>query len=261
MFPEYLCVWFFDMTEGAYRPGDSFLHRTDPRVKLLLLLVLTVCLFSASSPQRLLLIFCLWFAAAGGSMKALLDVWRIIRMLRWLLFFTFIVHLFFTPGHTLLGVRWISYDGLLRGLMIDAQLVLAVLFSLLLAWTTRPEALAGGLSTLLAPLQKLRIPVREAGGMLLLVLHFFPLIQSEVTILKSERQESRIRSSGIKGWLSSVEPLLTRLFDCADQLAKDIASGSMVLANAMDQKEKAFDRHTLMTSTFGLLIIFTLWQV
>ena len=87
------------------------------------------------------------------------------------------------------------------------------------------------------------------------------MIQSEVTILKSERQESRIRSSGIKGWLSSVEPLLTRLFDCADQLAKDIASGSMVLANAMDQKEKAFDRHTLMTSTFGLLIIFTLWQV
>lgn len=249
------------MTEGAYRPGDSFLHRTDPRVKLLLLLVLTVCLFSASNPQRLLLIFCLWFVAAGASRKALLDVWRIVKMLRWLLFFTCIVHLFFTPGRTLLGTRWLSYDGLLRGLMIDGQLVLAVLFSLLLAWTTRPEALAAGLSSLLAPLQKLRVPVKEAGGMLLLVLHFFPLIQSEAAILKSERKGRRITSSGIKGWLGHVEPLLTRLFDCADQLARDIVSGTMVLENVLNQKEKALDRHTLITSTSGLLIIFILWQV
>ena len=148
------------MTEGAYRPGNSFLHRVDPRVKLLLLLGLIACLFSASNPQRLLLIACLWFTAAGATTQGLHDVWRIIKMLRWLLFFTLLVHLLFTPGRTLFGTSWLSYDGLLRGLLINSQLLMAVLFSLLLAWTTRPEALASGLTTLLAQLQMLKVPVK-----------------------------------------------------------------------------------------------------
>ena len=250
------------MTDGAYRPGNSFLHRVDPRVKLLLLLGLVVCLFSASNPQRLLLISCLWFAAAGASIKGLYDVWRIIKLLRWLLFFTLIVHLFFTPGHTLFGTRWISYDGLLRGLMINMQLVLAVLFSLLLAWTTRPEALASGLTTLLAPLQKLRVPVKEAGGMLLLVLHFFPLIQSEVAMLKSERRQKGAGAmSGFRGWQNKLEPLLNRLFDRADQLARDIVSGTESLESASNQDHLAFDRSSLFMSVFGILAVLSLWQV
>lgn len=250
------------MTEGAYRSGNSFLHRADPRVKLLLLLALVVCLFSATDPQRLLLIFCLWFFAAGASFKILSDVWRIIKLLRWLLFFTLIVHLFFTPGHTLFGTRWISYDGLLRGLMINLQLVLAVLFSLLLAWTTRPEAVASGMTTLLAPLQKLRVPVKEAGGMLLLVLHFFPLIQGEVAILKSEsKPKGSGVISGFRGWVEKLEPLLNRLFDRADQLAQDIVSGTESLEGTSNQDNLDFDRTSLLLSVFGVLTILALWQV
>ena len=250
------------MTEGAYRPGNSFLHRVDPRVKLLLLLGLIACLFSASNPQRIFLIACLWFAAAGATKQGLHDVWRIIKMLRWLLFFTLLVHLFFTPGRTLFGTSWLSYDGLLRGLLINSQLLMAVLFSLLLAWTTRPEALASGLTTLLAPLQRLKVPVREAGGMLLLVLHFFPLIQSEVAILKAERNdENGGVMSGIKGWIHNIEPLLNRLFDRVDQLAKDIVSGNAILEGAENQGKTVFGRSALIMSGFGILTILLLWQV
>ena len=250
------------MTEGVYRPGNSFLHRADPRVKLLLLLGLVVCLFSASNPQRLLLISCLWFVAAGASSKGLHDVWRIVKLLRWLLLFTLIVHLFFTPGHTLFGTRWISYDGLLRGLMINMQLVLAVLFSLLLAWTTRPEAVASGLTNLLGPLQKLRVPVKEAGGMLLLVLHFFPLIQGEVAILKSEHKPKGSGvMSGFRGWLDNLEPLLSRLFDRADQLAQDIVSGTESFEGTSSPDNLDFDRTSLLLSVFGVLTVLALWQV
>ncbi len=250
------------MTEGAYRPGDSFLHRVDPRVKLLLLLGLITCLFSASNPQRLFLIFCLWFVAARASINGLHDVWRIIKLLRWLLFFTLVVHLFFTPGRTLFGTSWLSYDGLLRGLLINAQLVLAVLFSLLLAWTTRPEALALGLTTLLAPLQRLRVPVKEAGGMLLLVLHFFPLIQNEVTILRSERKDKNVGIfSGFRGWISNIEPLLNRLFDRADQLAQDIVSGAEVMGSIESQETTIFDRSALIMTVSGAFLIFFLLQV
>lgn len=253
---------FQGMTEGAYRFGNSFLHRVDPRVKLLLLLGLITCLFSASNPQRLFLISCLWFVAAGATIRGLHDVWRIIKMLRWLLFFTLALHLLFTPGRTLFGTSWLSYDGLLLGLMINTQLLLAVLFSLLLAWTTRPEAMAAGLTTLLAPLQRVKVPVREAGGMLLLVLHFFPLIQEEVAILKTEgRAEGGGVVSGFRGWLSQIEPLLNRLFDRADQLAQDIVSGSAVLAGQEGQEEPQFDRSALILSVFGIMLIFFLWQV
>ncbi len=250
------------MTDGAYRPGNSFLHRVDPRVKLLLLGGLIVCLFSASNPQRLFLISCLWFAAAGTTIRGVYDVWRIIRMLRWLLLFTLILHLFFTPGRTLFGTSWLSYDGLLLGLMINTQLVLAVLLSLLLAWTTRPEALALGVTTLLAPLQRFKVPVKEAGGMLMLVLHFFPLIQNEVAVLKSERQkECSGVMSGFKGWLQNIEPLLNRLFDRADQLANDIVSGADVLAGIESQGDPVFDRSSLILAFLGMLMIFLLWQV
>ncbi|MCF6264971.1 MAG: energy-coupling factor transporter transmembrane protein EcfT [Desulfuromusa sp.] len=254
--------WTLNMTEGAYRPGDSFLHRVDPRVKLLLLLGLITCLFSASNPQRLFLISCLWFVAARASINGLHDVWRIIKLLRWLLFFTLVVHLFFTPGRTLFGTSWLSYDGLLRGLLIDVQLVLAVLFSLLLAWTTRPEALALGLTTLLAPLQRLRVPVKEAGGMLLLVLHFFPLIQNEVIILKSERKDENVGIfSGFRGWISNIEPLLNRLFDRADQLAQDIVSGAEVMGRIESQETTIFDRLALIMTVSGAFLIFFLLQV
>lgn len=250
------------MTDGAYRPGNSFLHRVDPRVKLLFFLGLIACLFSASNPQRLLLIVCLWFVAVGITTQGFSDIWKIVKMLRWLLLFTLLAHLFFTPGRTLFGTSWLSYDGLLRGLMINSQLLLAVLLSLTLAWTTRPEALASGLAMLLAPLQRFRVPVRESGGMLLLVLYFFPFIQEEVVILQSEQKQTGASGVvGFRGWLRNIEPLLIRLFDRAEKLSQDIVSGTETLACMETLKKSLFDRSTLSVSVLGMLIVFFLWQV
>ncbi len=142
---------------GAYRAGDSYLHLFDARLKLLLLLGLVACLFSATSPVRLLWLALLWGAGASFCANALRDSWRVVTLLRWLLLFTLLLHLFFTPGRTLFGTSWLSLDGLLRGLLIDAQLLLTVFFSMLLAWTTRPEHLAWALTGLLAPLQRLGV--------------------------------------------------------------------------------------------------------
>jgi len=249
------------MTAGAYRPGNSFLHRVDPRVKLVLIVGIIACLFSAAAPQRLALIALLWFAVAGPITQRLSDIGWIIKILRWLLLFTLLIHLFFTPGRTLFGTSWLSYDGLVRGLMIDSQLLLAVLFSLLLAWTTRPESLAAGLTVMLAPLQRFRIPVKEAGGMLLLVLHFFPLIQSEVAAVKAEQKKSEGAFAGFKGWLHHLEPLLHRLLDQVDQLAHDIVAGGDI-SNTLDhQNELLFDRTSLLAVIGGFMTIFLLWQV
>lgn len=250
-----------NISDGAYRPGDSFLHRVDPRVKLMLLLGLIACLFSASTMQRLGLIMVLWFVVAGSTNNGLRDVWRIVKVLRWLFLFTLLAHLFFTPGRTMFGTSWLSYDGLLRGAMIDVQLLLAVLFSLLLAWTTRAEALAAGLTNSLAPLQRLKVPVREAGGLLLLVLHFFPHIQTEVKSLKEERQvESSGFVAGLKSWVAGVEPLLHRMFDHADELSHDLVAGKKEIGS-VDDVSVTFDSLALFVSVCGVALMTLLWQV
>jgi energy-coupling factor transport system permease protein len=250
------------MTAGAYRPGNSFLHRVDPRVKLVLIVGIIACLFSTVEPQRLILIALLWFVvAAGTTTQCLADVRWIIKVLRWLLLFTLLLHLFFTPGRTLFGTSWLSYDGLVRGLMIDSQLLLAVLFSLLLAWTTRPESLAAGLTVLLAPLQRFKVPVKEAGGMLLLVLHFFPLIQSEIVAVKAEQKKNEGALAGFRGWLHHLEPLLHRLLDRVDQLAHEIVAGSDISDTLEQQNLLIFDRTALVAAIGGLAVIFLLWQV
>jgi energy-coupling factor transport system permease protein len=104
--------------------------------------------------------------------------------------------------------------------------------------------------------------VKEAGGMLMLVLHFFPLIQGEVAMLKSERkQKGSGVMSGFRGWVENLEPLLNRLFDRADQLAKDIVSGTQSLETTNNQDNLALDRSSLLMSFLGLLTVLALWRV
>ncbi len=247
---------------GAYRQGDSLLHRLDPRLKLLLLLALVVCLFSATSPVRMLGLFLLWLIAAGSCSAALASGMKVFRLMRWLLLFTLLLHLCFTPGRTLFGTSWLSYDGLLRGLMVDSQVLLAVLFSLLLSWTTRPTELAWGLARLLSPLDRFKLPVQEMGGLLLLVLHFFPVIQEELSELQRESPLPGV------GWMQKIrhlvallEPLVLRLLERADQLAQQIVAGNNPLEITASSTAGKVTRTDLLLGIVGIIILALLWML
>jgi energy-coupling factor transport system permease protein len=247
---------------GAYLAGDSCLHRLDPRLKILLLLALMLCLFSAASPLRLLGIFLLWLAAAGGCPAAIRSGLGILRWVRWLLLFTLLLHLCFTPGRTLFGTGWLSYDGLLRGLLVDAQVILALLFSSLLCWTTRPTELAWGLARILSPLRRFRLPTPEIGGMLLLVLHFIPVIQEE---LSEVRRQSSSPGGGrfkkLQEGIGLVEPLLLRLFDRADRLAQRIVTGDNPLQVDDGLLDGRFRRIDPSPALAGCLVLVLLWML
>lgn len=249
------------MTEGVFRPGSGFLYRINPAVKLVMLLVLAACLFSSVDLLRPLVIALVWGALVLSVDAGVRDLWRVMRMLRWLLLFTLILHLFFTPGRTLMGVAWLSYDGLLRGLVINSQLLLAVLFSLLLSWTTPPAAMARGLEVVLAPLKLFRVPVRETTGLLLLVLHFFPLIKEEIDGEKVQMSGQQFKGlSMIKAWAARFEPILIRLFDRADQLALDIVTGNQQLSSEGDAVQK-INRFDVISLIVGVAVLLMLWQV
>lgn len=250
------------MTDSAYRHGSSFLYWLDVRVKLLLLIPLVASILSSSTLIRpvisAVLLLLLTSTVDGGGR----ELWRVIKMLRWFLMFTLVLHLAFTPGRTLFGLAWLSYDGLIRGILIDLQLMLAVGYSLLLSWTTEPPLLARGFEFLLAPLKIFKVPVRETSGLLLLVLHFFPLIKIEINKEREKFGQQPMKGLGtLKLWAARFEPVLIRLFDRADRLALDIASGKEQVGQNDNLSFHKVSLLSVCSLCVGLAGICLLWQV
>jgi energy-coupling factor transport system permease protein len=249
------------MLDGLFVPGSGLCYRVDPRVKLVLTLILMVSLFSSASFYRPLLIVLVLFCAGLNRIK-LRQLWTLVKLLRWLLLFTLVLHLLLTPGRTLWGSVWLSYDGLLRGLMIDLQLLVAAALSLLLAWTTRPLDIAKGGAALLAPLQKLRVPVREIAELVPLVLYFIPALQDEVRRIKSEAGGCNEEWSGsFRHWLNKVEVLIGRMLDRADALACQIAAGHELMTADLQSEPSTLTVGSWVVVVVGLVYCFILFQV
>ena len=249
------------MTEGIYCSGSSFLHRLDARVKLVLLIVIIVCLFASFDLRFLAVLAGLASIASVLAKVSPRAIWRLLKMMKWLLLCTLLLHLFLTPGRTLLGTGWLSYDGLLNGLYVDSQLLLAVLFSLLLSWTTPPAELARGLGWLLAPLRLVRVPVEEITGMVLLVMQFLPLIRQEIArVNTAQKEQGKGPLSRFSCWAEQLEPLLLRLFDRADGLARDIAADQVVPNPANTKEWRPLALSVCATLCAGVLCAVIFWR-
>ncbi len=226
---------------GRYIEGQSPLHRLDPRAKLLVLPALMVAVFSASA----------WWNLAGGAGLTLIllvlsgiPLWthlKGLKFLRYLFLFTLLLHLFLTPGRTLFGLSWVSYDGLLHGVFVASQLAMAVLLSSLLTLTTPVARLARGLEAILAPFRVLGLASKEGGGLLVWVLHFVPILREEALAVMEENRSSGGTEKGLlarAGRLrQTVVPLLARLVGRADRLAHALARGESPLSEEESELE------------------------
>jgi len=224
-----------DITLGRFVPGNSFLHRLDPRLKLAGLPLLVIAAFVAhSGSQRLFLVLlaATLILLAGGHWRFFL---RGLWALRWLFLCTVLLHLLFSPGRTLFGNVWLSHDGLLRGLQVCEQLALAILFSSLLTLSTSPPELAAAVSALLLPMTRFGVPVKELSLLLLLALHFIPILREEG--LAQLAASKTMGENPARGRLLErgqavgrmVAPLILRLVDRADRLALAVAAGEPVV--------------------------------
>jgi len=215
---------------GRYVAGDSLLHRCDPRLKLLLLPPLMAATFSAGAP-RLTLLTLLLLVLIRLATFPLRRCWSTLRALRWLLLFSLLLHLLFTPGRTLFGTTWLSLDGLHFGLLVCWRLVAALLFASLLTQTTPPGKVAAALSWLLRPLGRLGVAPEKISEFLFLTLYFFPILEEETRSLAlSEGRKlaggkllQRCQAAG-----RLLEPLAVALFDRADRLAHQSARGEPI---------------------------------
>lgn len=240
---------------------DRLLSRLDPRLKLVLLLGLVVSIFSAPDFGVLL---------GVGLLAAGLLAWQpaIIRQflqrlvyLRWLLLFTLLLHLFLTPGRTLFGLRMLSYDGLVRGAMVDLQLLLALFFTLCFALFTDSEAVAWAAAKLFRPLRHLGLPVPETGGLLVLVLHFLPQVFQQGIPLGQKATEP-----GREGITERLQRLVRLVGDAvlilveqADALAHALSRGENPLCR--HSAEFCWQRRDSICFCLGLFFIAICWSL
>ena len=208
-------------------PGDSFLHRMDPRVKIVLLFFYLLLVFFVENAAG--------FLALGGSIALLMIVSQVplgmqlrsIRPILWIVLFTFGVHLFMTPGTELFAVGPLSttWEGLTRGVYIGLRLILLILLSTLLTLTTSPLRLTDGLEALLSPLRRVGVPVHELSMMMTIALRFIPTLLEELDrIMKAQKARGADFEHGsIVRRMRAIVPVLVPLFLSAFRRADELA--------------------------------------
>lgn len=213
---------------GLYQAGHSLIHRLDPRIKVLFSLILVVLTFAAINWAQLAVLIVVAAAALGLLSAYALLALRICLMLRWLLLFTFLMHLLLSPGRTLWGLGWLSLDGLYLGCFVCLQMFVAVIFTTTLAITTSIEDLAAAFGWFVHPLSRLGCRTEDWQKILLLTLGFIPVVHAEIHDSdKSESSSAERVRSGKGRWalfISKTQDIIERMLARGDKMAHAIAA-------------------------------------
>ena len=212
---------------GQYFPGDSFLHRLDARVKILLLLILLSEVLVFTSAPVYLLMTGITFLLIMTSKVPVRMVLRSLKPLWWIILFTFVLHLFSHPGREIYRI-WqfvITQEGVEQGALISVRLMLLIILSTLLTFTTSPLKLTDALESLLSPFKRLGLPAHELAMMMTIALRFIPTLISETDkIMKAQQSRGADFITGsIMSRLKNMVPILVPLFLSAFRRADDLA--------------------------------------
>ena len=216
-----------DVTLGQFFPGDTLIHRLDPRTKLIGVVIYFIALFSAKGVLSTLLVMLtlvMCVAVSRIKPKALLKG---MKPLLFIVIFTAVLNLFYTEGRVL--VQWwifkITAEGLKRTILMMIRILLLVSCTFLLTYTTSPLQLTDGLEHLMRPLKKVRFPVHELSMMMSIALRFIPTLIEELDKIMSAQKArgADFETGGLikraKALLPVLVPLFVSAFRRADELA------------------------------------------
>ena len=167
-----------DVTLGQYFPGDTIVHRLDPRTKLLCIVLYIVEIFTANTICGILLSIATLAMAVILSKTTVKQLFKGMKPLLFIVILTFLLNLFYTTGDTLVKF-WIfniTRQGVYKSLQMVSRIVMLICGSFLLTLTTSPLAITDGLEMLLNPLKKIKVPVHELSMMMSIALRFIPTL-------------------------------------------------------------------------------------
>ncbi|MGC6768719.1 energy-coupling factor transporter transmembrane component T family protein [Enterococcus sp. LJL128] len=214
---------------GRYIPGDSFIHKMDPRAKLLASFYFIAIIFMANNWQTYSLLAVFTLTAVVVSKINIGFFIRGIRPLLWLILFTVALQMLFTQGGTVYfqwGIFSVTEFGVVNGLFIFCRFILIIFMSTLLTLTTPPLALSDAIEYLLRPFKVVKLPVHEISLMLSIALRFVPTLMDETEkIMNAQRARGVDFGEGnLIQKMKAVIPLLIPLFVSSFNRAEDLAT-------------------------------------
>ena len=219
-----------DVTFGQYYPGNSLLHRTDPRIKPLILVEYLIFVLVASSElaAAVSLSFTVFLIAVSGVKFRILI--KSVKPLLFVLIFTAVINLFFTTAESEPLVDWkfitIYKEGIRNAVMMLLRLLSLVLgSSVLISFTTSPLELTDAIERVLSPLKVIRVPVHEFAMMMSIALRFIPtLIEETNKIISAQKARcADFESGNVLRRIKALVPILIPLFVSAVRRAEELA--------------------------------------
>lgn len=221
------------MIFGRYIPGDSFVHRLDPRAKLLFVFAFIIVVFLANNPITYAVLVAFTLFVILMSRIKLFFLINGLKPVLILMIFTFLLHVIFTREGAViaeLGPLKIYEEGLRQGIFISIRFLVLVFITSVLTLTTSPISITDGIETLLNPFKKLKLPVHELALMMSIALRFIPTLMDETDkIMKAQMARGSDLSAGpLMDRMKAIVPLLVPLFVSAFKRAEDLATAMEV---------------------------------
>ena len=214
-----------DITLGQYFPGDTIVHRLDPRTKILLLILYIVALFEAKGWVGNLLLIAVTAATMAVSHIKPVNIFKGLKPMLFVIVLTAALNLFYTDGTPVLPGWIVTWEGVERTVKMILRIVLLISSTFLLTYTTSPMALTDGMDRLLSPLKKIGLPVHEMTMMMSMALRFVPtLIEETDKIMSAQKARGADFENGsllqrAKALIPILVPLFVSSFRRADELA------------------------------------------
>lgn len=216
-----------DITLGQYYPTRSFVHRVDPRVKIVLLIAMITMIFIASTVPACLFAVLAVLITVALSKVPLRLYFGSLRAIWFLVLLTALLNMFYIEGRVLfeIGPLSVTFEGVRQSCIIALRLVCLIIISSTLTFTSTPTELTGAIESLLSPLKLFRLPVHELAMLMTIALRFVPTLLEEADKIMSAQKArgADLESGNIFQRIKALIPILVPLIVSAFRRAYDLA--------------------------------------
>ena len=218
-----------DITLGQFFPGNTIVHRLDPRTKLLAVVFYIVALFCADSVLTYAMVAAVLATCIVASKVRFKALTKGLKPILIIVIFTAVMNLFFTKGESVCDVwllRHITWEGVVAAVKMILRILMLIMGTFLMTYTTSPIALTDGLESLLGFLKKIKAPVHELSMMMSIALRFIPtLIEETDKIMSAQKARGADFETGsLVKRAKALVPILVLLFISAFRRADELAT-------------------------------------
>lgn len=217
-----------DITFGQFYPGESFLHRMDPRAKLILSMVYIVTVFLCQTFYSYLAVFGFLVFIVALSKVPAKSVLKSVKGILFLVLITVVINiLFYREGNVLfkLWIIIITEEGLIFSAKMALRLLFLVVGTTLITLTTTPMHLTDGMESLMSPLKVIKFPVHDVAIIMSIALRFIPSLMEEIDkiMLAQKARGAAFDTGGLVARAKALLPVLIPLFVSAFRRADELA--------------------------------------